>query len=118
MTKYYNGSKTNPYADTPIAISEEYTRPDNDNAQYVCSYCQCNLTKINEDEYYCNRCSLFQYPNIQSVRSKSRITTPLVSYAEDPDANFFKDKNPEPKGGLAELKRRGLKITSYKEGFG
>lgn len=124
MTKHYN-NKPNPYVDTPIPISEEYTRPDNDKTQYVCSYCQCNLAKINEEEWYCNRCSLFQYPNIESVRSKSRISTPiglnmepLVSYTEDPDARFFKDKTPEPKGGFKALKDRGIRITSYKEGYG
>jgi hypothetical protein len=70
-------------------------------------------------EYYCNRRSISQYPDIEAVRSKSKITTPLglnletcLSYL--PDANSI-PKNIEPKGAFRALKDRGLKITNYTE---
>ena len=61
--------------DTPIAISEEYTKPDT--IEYVCNYCHCKLIKMSEEEYYCNRCSISRYPDVEDVRSKSKITTPI-----------------------------------------
>jgi hypothetical protein len=119
MTKFAN-TNNRKKPDTPLAISgEQFTG--SERRQYFCSYCQYNLTKINDSEYYCKHCSLFQYPDIENVRSKSRITTPiglstepLVSYPEDPDARFYKDK-PEIKGGLKLLKQKGIKITWYSE---
>jgi hypothetical protein len=30
-----------------------------------------------EGEYYCNRCNISQYPEVEAVRIKSKITTPL-----------------------------------------
>lgn len=107
---------------TEFMRSQKNTKSNNDKAQYVCSYCQCNLAKINEDEWYCNRCSISQYPKVEDVRSKSRITTPIgpnlepcLSYAPDLNESSFAYKTPEIKGGLAELKRRGLKITNFTE---
>lgn len=119
MTKYYN-NKPDPNADIPIAISDEYTKPDNDNTQYVCSYCQCNLIKMSEEgEYYCNRCSISQYPDVEDVRSKSRISTPLglnlepcLSYLPDPN---LQDNNPEIEGAFKALQDKGIKITRYEE---
>lgn len=124
MTKYYDEQHKSKKEDTPIPISgEEFTK--SDNIEFICSFCQCRLIKMSEDEYYCNRCSISQYPDIESVRSKSRITTPIglnlepcLSYTPDPNEAFFKDKSPEIKGGLKLLKDRGLKVTNYKEGFG
>jgi hypothetical protein len=118
MTKYAD-TNTRKKPDTPTPISgEQFT---NERKEYFCSYCQCDLRRINDEEYYCNRCSISQYPNIDDVRSKSRITTPiglstepLVSYPERPDARFYKEK-PEIKGGLKALKDKGLRIKNYQE---
>ena len=63
MTKHYN--KPNTYADTPIAISEEYTKPDT--IEFMCSYCQRLLLKNKEDEYYCKKCSYFD--SIQNMKT-------------------------------------------------
>ena len=58
MTKTFN-RKSNPYADIPISISEDFTKPDNE--QYFCSYCQRDLVLMNAEdgEYYCKNCSIF-----------------------------------------------------------
>ncbi|CAN5539996.1 hypothetical protein BH18THE2_BH18THE2_28500 [soil metagenome] len=120
-TKYYSGNKPNPYADTPTPISDEYTKPDT--IDFMCSYCQCKLLKMSDEgEYYCNRCSISQYPDVEDVRSKTRITTPIglnlepcLSYAPDPNEAFFNDNNPKPEGAFKALKDRGLKITNYTE---
>ena len=62
MTKHYD--KPNTYADSPIAIADEYTKPDT--IDFICNYCQCRLIKMSEEgEYYCNKCSILQYPDVQ-----------------------------------------------------
>ena len=118
MTKTFN-RKSNPYADIPISISEDYTKPDN--AQYFCLYCQRDLVLINAEdgEYYCKNCSISAYPEHEDVRSKSKITTPLGLNLE-PCLSYLPDANPipksvEPEGTFAALKDRGLKITNYTE---
>jgi hypothetical protein len=122
MTKYYN-NKQNLDADSPIAISEEYSKPDNHGIEYVCNYCHFNLTKMSENgEYYCNRCSISQYPDVEDVRSKSKITTPIgmnlepaLSYLPDPN---LKEANPEVKGTFKALQDKGIRITKYEERAG
>jgi len=116
MTKHYNKTP-NRYADTPTPISDGYTKPDN--IEYVCSYCQCRSIKMDDSEWYCNRCSISQYPDVEAVRSKNRITTPIglnlepcLSYLPDPK---FKDNNPEIEGTFKALANKGIKITRYEE---
>jgi hypothetical protein len=60
---------------------------------------------------------------VEQLRSKSRLTAPtgrnndsLVAYPPEP--NDLSKPTVEIKGGLAELKKRGIHVTSYKEGFG
>ena len=109
-------------ADLPIAISgEEYTKPAK--LRYFCSLCQFNLTRISETEYFCNHCKTSAYPSNEEMRSKSRLSVPtgrntdaLISYSPEPDD--LSKKSVEIKGALKTLKDRGIKITSYKEGFG
>jgi hypothetical protein len=130
MTKWYDersssssssSNRRKTKADTPIPISAEHTRTEK--IGYYCNYCQCNLVKISDKEWYCNSCSISQYPSSEEVRSKSKISTPagrntesLVAYP--PEHDDLSKKPVEVKGGLAELKRRGIHVTSYKEGFG
>ena len=116
MTKTFNRKSND--ADTPLAISEEYTKEDT--IDYICSYCQCRLIKMSEDgEYYCNKCSISQYPDVEDVQSKSKITTPLgmnlepaLSYAPDPNPI---PKHIEPEGAFKALQDKGLKIKNYTE---
>jgi hypothetical protein len=81
------------------------------------------MVKISDDEWFCNHCKSSANPEIEEVRSKSRLSVPterntaaLISYPPEPDD--LTKKPAEVKGGLAELKKRGIRITSYKEGFG
>jgi hypothetical protein len=73
--------------------------------------------------WFCNHCKSSAYPEVEQLRSKSRLSTPmgrntdaLISYSPEPDD--LSKKPVEVKGGLAELKKRGVRITSYSEGVG
>jgi hypothetical protein len=118
MTKTFN-RKPDPYADIPISISDEYTKPDNNKVEYVCDYCHCSMAKMSDQEWYCNRCSISQYPDVESVRIKSKITTPMgmnlepcLSYAPDPNPV---PKHVEPEGAFKALKDKGIRIKNYSE---
>lgn len=81
------------------------------------------MVKISQEEYHCNHCNNSAYPEVEQLRSKSKITTPIglnlepcLSYLPEP--NDLSKPPVEINGGLAELKRRGIKITSYKEDYG
>ena len=74
---------------------------------------------MDDSEWYCNRCCMSQYPEVEDVRSKSRITTPIGLNLE-PCLPYLPDANPtpkdiEPEGAFRALKDRGLKITNYTE---
>lgn len=126
MTKYYEEQNRlekirQQKADLPISISAERTKEDK--KRYYCNYCQYNLVKIADDEWYCNHCKTSAYPQVEQLRSKCKITTPIglnmepcLSYLPEP--NDLSKKPVEVKGGLKALKDRGIKITSYKEGVG
>ena len=126
MTKYYEEQNRiekmrQQKADLPIAISGEQAKEDK--KRYYCNYCQYNLVKISEEEWYCNHCKTSAYPQVEQLRSKSKITTPIglnlepcLSYLPEPDV--LSKKPTEVKGALKSLKDRGIKVTSYKEGFG
>lgn len=112
-------------ADLPISIAaEEFEgEEDKDNKEYICKHCMRSLIKIHEDgEYYCNHCSISVFPEVEDVRSKHKLVTPIglnlepcLSYLPDPNEQFFKDKKPEIKGGLKALQDKGVRITSYTE---
>lgn len=63
-------------------------------------------------------------PELENIRRESKISVPdrneETFVAQTPGQNYLNKrveihKEPEIKGGLKELKERGLKITSYKE---
>lgn len=126
MTRYYDErNKFNTKKDTPISV-RDYTNAD-ELKTYYCSYCQRNLVKLIDSSlqnisYYCQNCSISVNPEEIDVRSDSPlitsdgpIETPAVSYPPEPTLG---KKKVEIKGGLAELQKRGIKITSYTEGKG
>jgi hypothetical protein len=112
-------------ADLPIAISEEEfnSDSDSDSKEYICKHCMRRLVKIDEEgEWYCNHCSISQFPEVEDVLSKHKLVTPIglnlepcLSYPPDPNEEYFKDKKPEIKGGLKTLQDKGVRITSYNE---
>jgi len=77
------------------------------------------MVKISESEWFCNHCKSSAFPEVEQLRSKSKITTPIglnlepcLSYLPEP--SDLSKKLVEIKGGLKALKDRGIKITSYR----
>ena len=125
MTKYLESrNKGIRDDDTPISLPN-YRQMENRTANHCCPFCHYKLSRILDSSginpnYYCSKCSI-EYPDASDTKSKSHISTP----AKSNDDNPLSSKMPEPtlegkkteiKGGLAELHKRGIKITSYNEG--
>jgi hypothetical protein len=126
MTRYYDSShRYKPKEDTPIPIGEQWTR--DPNPSYICNYCQRTMSKLTDrsglsPSWYCTHCSIEVDPSITEVRSKSPLTTrdeppdnPVVSIPPEPS---LRKKKKEIKGGLVELQKRGIKVTSFTESKG
>jgi hypothetical protein len=125
MTDYYNKkNKWRRDKDTPISIRNyEHDEP----KTYYCNNCNRTLNKLIDSSgqnvsYYCNHCSIEVIPSLTEVRSASKLVTP-EGPIENPSVSYPPEVTigrtpPEIKGGLAELKKRGIRITSYKEGKG
>lgn len=126
MTKYYEEQQRierlrQQKSDTPIAISGEHTKEEK--KAYYCPYCSYKMVKISEEEYHCNHCNNSAFPEVEQLRTKSKISTPIglnlepcLSYAPEP--YDLSKPEVEVKGGLKAMKDRGIKITSYKEDYG
>jgi hypothetical protein len=77
------------------------------------------------ESFNCKSCSI-EVLESENLRKRSKLVTPkdrnnetLVSTTPGVDYQSVENyKEPEIKGGLAELKRRGIKITHYNEGQG
>jgi predicted RNA-binding Zn-ribbon protein involved in translation (DUF1610 family) len=108
-----------------IIISGEDDRP-----VFLCNYCGRTLVKLSDskgasESYYCKHCSI-EILDSEDIRKKSKLVTPkdrnneaLVSTTPMVDYQAVEiRKEVEIKGGLAELKKSGLKIKSYNEGVG
>jgi hypothetical protein len=102
------------------------------NSKLFCNLCSCNLIllDVQKEEWYCNRCGLSYYPNKgEKVKRPNRFTTPgpeidehgniigekmpLVSIVDndiEPSSSYKKPKLPR---SFQEMKRNGLRITSY-----
>lgn len=120
-TKYYNDQHKNKNIDLPVSIATSEEEPD-----IYCSSCHCNtIVKIDDNDDYCTRCQRSFYvkqeveaADIVESESMDDNPEPLVSYAEDPNARFYKDKKPEYQGGIKSLYEKGIHITSYTERSG
>ena len=124
-TKYYSNNKPNPYADIPISITA--FNEDDEDEEVICDQCQVinYQTRGAEYEYHCKHCGHtlnvkqeVEIANIVESESMDDNPEPLVSYGEDPDARFYKDKKPEYQGAFKALQDRGIHITSYTERSG
>lgn len=109
-------------ADLPISVSaEEFEGEEEDKKEYICNHCRYSLAKIDEaGEYYCKHCSISSYPEVENVRSKHKLVTPIDLNTEPclsylPEPNDLSKPEVEIKGGLKALQDRGLNITSYSE---
>lgn len=92
---------------------------------YVCPECHRNLVKLsdrqgNNQDWFCKSCSI-SFSDTQQIQIKSKLTNPYeediepaisivnVDFGEDVEIRH----TPPVRGGLAELQKRGLKITYY-----
>jgi hypothetical protein len=110
-----------------IVIAGEDNKP-----IYQCSYCNRTLVKLSDSKgdspsFYCKSCNIEVLgSDADGLRRKSKLNVPksrntgvLVSTTPGIDYENIKiQKGVEVKGGLAELKKRGLKITDYNEKVG
>ena len=124
MTKYtdsHNYSVKNP--DIPISLPD-YTRIESDSVDHYCRYCQFKLSRLIDSSgqnpsLYCSKC-LIEYPDKTEVKTKSRLSTPSKSNADDPSVSYavepqLRRKKTEPKGTFKALKDKGIRITNYSE---
>ena len=110
--------------DTPISL-HNYEQIDS-RTEHYCPFCQLKLSRLVDrsglnPSYYCSKC-VIEYPDESDVKSKSYMLTPqkfnptpYTAYAPEPELG---KKKTEIKDGLAELQKRGVRITSYKESRG
>jgi hypothetical protein len=93
---------------------------------FSCKFCNRTLAKLIDSSgenvsYYCTNCSITTYdtddlrPERVIEMSDGPVEEPAASLVPEPQ---LKRKKKEIKGTLAELQRRGVKVTSYKEGKG
>src|SRR5918996_3251051 len=114
----YNTSANGKQNDKVVISSECYQ---NDRPSYMCSFCNCTLSKLqdagqNDTMYFCTRCSVEFDPAEENLRKESKITVPdrnvepCVSTTPG-IADISIRHTPPIRGGLAELQKKGLKIT-------
>lgn len=120
--KTFDKHLSNPNNDKVIISSEFF---EDDRPSYICSICNQTLIRLtdagmNNTAFWCRNCSVEFNPEEENVRRESKLSVPnrneetLVSNTPGiPDVSIRKEV--EIKGGLLELKRKGLKITDYHE---
>lgn len=106
-----------------VVISSEYF--EDNRPSYICSICNQTLIRLtdagmNNVSFWCRNCSVEFNPEEENVRRESKLSVPdrniepaVTSIDLKPDVSIH--HKPEIKGGLLELKKRGLKITHYEE---
>jgi hypothetical protein len=129
LTKYNDNRNRGIPKDTGVPISlPNYEQIEIDSCEErYCPYCQIRLSRLIDSSglnpsWYCSKC-VINYPNKAEVKSKSRLGTPQKSNNENPRIAYPPEltlgkKKVEIKGGLAELQKRGIRITSYTESKG
>src|SRR5215204_100869 len=88
---------------------------------YICSWCQRTLSRLidksgENPSHYCSYCQISFEPS--EVRKKPRIETAktnvepaVTSIGFTPDVSIR--HTPPIRGGMAELQKRGVRVTSY-----
>jgi hypothetical protein len=127
MTKYNDSRNRGTPIDTGVPISLPNYEQMNSHKEFFCPYCQLKLSKLIDSSgqntsFYCPKCTI-EYPNESEAKSKSYLSTPQKSNNENPAVSYapeveLKRKKTEVRGGLAELQKRGIKVTSYTESKG
>jgi DNA-directed RNA polymerase subunit RPC12/RpoP len=124
MKKKASANFADPNKDKVIISSEyfEDTRP-----SYICSICNQTLIRLTDSSmqntaFWCRNCSVEFDPESENVRRESKLSVPErnVEPAVGTTPSINEDSvairhQPEIKGGLKELQKKGLKITHYEE---
>lgn len=107
--------------DRPLVISD----PDGD--IFYCQYCHVKLIPLPKGLYECPKCVIRFNPDQDRMRRGTMINTiegPIsvaapkevaVSTTPRDLPNPFDRQPPQVRGGLAELQKKGIKITSYQD---
>ena len=107
--------------DKPLVISD----PDDD--IFYCQYCHVKLIPLPKGLYECPRCVIRFNPDNDRMRRGTMINTieGPISVAAPKDVavsttpsnlpNPFDRQPKQVRGGLAELQKKGIKITSYQD---
>ena len=115
-------NQTKPTKDNKVIIGDEWMG--NDNVEFICDFCSRVLIKLVDRNrmnisYFCSFCKIPFDPSQTEIRKKSKLETPnknvepAVSTTPGiPDISIH--HTPPIRGGLAELQKKGIKITSYK----
>jgi|ERR687898_3392091 hypothetical protein len=109
--------------DDKVVISSEYYTNVYDNPSYICSWCNQTLVRLtdagqNNTRFFCRNCQVEFDPESENLRKESKLIVPdrniepAVSTTPGiPDVSIH--HTPPIRGGLAELQKKGIKITSY-----
>jgi hypothetical protein len=109
--------------DNIVISDEEYDK--DEQKSYICDVCQTTLQYNDIDKsYWCNTCVL--YIQTKDVKKTVDFEVPQSVQNVEPavysidytlgDTDRVKiDHRPQPKGSFAELQRKGLRITDYRE---
>lgn len=115
--------KGNTKEDKPLVISD----PDDD--IFYCSYCHVKLIPLPKGLYECPRCVIRFNPDtdqrgmrrgtmINTIEGPISVVAPKdIAVATTPTnlPNPFDRQPAQVRGGLAELQKKGIKITSYQD---
>jgi hypothetical protein len=123
LTKWYDDQhKYRQDPGTPIVAGRDwYGEPQR---EFYCEYCQRRLSRLTSHglspSWYCSFCQIESIPDEKEMRSKGKLET-MPGPPDTPLATTkFKEptvgRTPPPiRGSFAELQRRGIKITNYKD---
>jgi hypothetical protein len=112
-----------PNKEKVIIAGEAYEAPEV--TTFICNYCNRDLIKLSDSNgnnvsWYCNNCSIPFEPENETIRHKQKLEVPdrnvepAVSSIQTNMAGEVEIRHTVPvRGGFAELKAKGLKITDY-----
>lgn len=96
---------------------------EDERVEYICPECHQNLVKLsdlqgNNQEWFCRNCSI-PYLDTKEIRHTHKLSVPeetepsvsIINYDYNKDVEIRHAK--ELRGGIAELQKRGLKITYF-----
>jgi hypothetical protein len=113
-----------PKDDNNVVISEEEYNKD-EQKSYVCDVCGTRLEYNSiDDSYWCSEC--VRYVQSKDVKKQVMFEIPTdikditpaitsIDYTLGDTDRVKIDHRPQPKGSFAELQRKGLRITDYRE---